>query len=274
MVDSAKILPIAAILLPAMIVGGVLVRARAYVRGTTLAAPCVWAWVALLSVAGVELLAAITATEGPPRWLNAARCLAALATFCPVMAVLGAKRPQDRAWQIIVASLWGVLSLPALQDLLYHYGQPVALDPAWRGFLTILVAVGWVNYLPTRFWPSSILFGLAQVVLMTDYLPIALPIYASARVPAALTLAALAGLLPILGWPGQRPAADSLDGLWRDFRNAYGMLWGVRIRDRASGGAAAPSAGASADRSAEERTFVAHLQRFVSREWIAARSQQ
>jgi hypothetical protein len=272
-IDSTDMLRIAATLLPAIIMGGVLVRARRYVRGTTLAAPCAWAWVALLAIVGVELLATMDIADGPPLWLDAARYLVGVATFCPVMAVLGAKRPQDRAWQIIVASLWGVLSLPALQDLLYHYGQPVALDPAWRGFLTILVVVGLVNYLPTRFWPSSILFGMAQAALMSDFLPIALPIDASARVPAALTLAALAGVLPILGWPARRAAADSLDRLWRDFRDAYGMLWGARIRDRASG-AASPSEGAPTDRSAEERTFVAHLQRFVSREWIAARSQQ
>ena len=163
-IDTPTALRIAAIVLPAAAIGGVLVRAHRFVRGTTLTAPWAWAWVALLAVAGVELLAASVAASGPPLWLDAARYLAAVATFCPVMAVLGAKRPQDRAWQIIVASLWGVLSLPALQDLLYHYGQPVALDPAWRGFLAILIAVGLVNYLPTRFWPSSILFGMAQLV--------------------------------------------------------------------------------------------------------------
>ena len=37
---------------------------------------------------------------------------AAMIVFCPAMALLGAKRPQDKPWQLIVLSLWGILALP------------------------------------------------------------------------------------------------------------------------------------------------------------------
>ena len=62
--------------------------------------------------------------------------------------------------------------MPALQDVIYHYGRPISLDSAWRGFVTLLIAVGWVNYLPTRYWPASLLYGAAQGVLLADYLPL------------------------------------------------------------------------------------------------------
>ncbi len=85
------------------------------------------------------------------------------------MAVLGAKRPQEKAWHLIVFVLWFVLALPALQDVVYHYGQPISLDPAWRAFVLVLIGVGLVNYLPTRYWPSSMMYGGAQVILLADY---------------------------------------------------------------------------------------------------------
>ena len=212
-------------------------------RGTTLVAPWCWALLAGCVVAGVELAGLWSGDGGAPPWLGAARYVAAMVTFCPIMAVLGAKRPQDRAWHIIVLALWCVLSLPAVQDVIYHYGRPVSLDSAWRWFLGILIGVGWVNYLPTRYWPSSVLCGLAQVALLADFLPVpaALPMAAPWRVATALAMFAAASALPACGWPRRRSTADTFDRLRRDFRDAYGMLWAVRIGQRAGETAQAAS---------------------------------
>ncbi len=286
----------AAVAVPAWAVAAVLTIALRRLGGTTLVAPVFWGWVAVGTVAGVELIAAAGFGGAAPRWLGVARYIAAMATFCPLIAVLGAKRPQDRAWQLIVVALWFVLSLPALQDMIYHYGRPVSIDPAWRWFLLILIAAGLVNYLPTRYWPSSALLGAGQILLLIDYLPFDLqwPLGDGARVPVALSFFAVGSLLPALGWPRasltpraaeHSPAAEKL---WRDFRDAYGMLWAVRIGERAG---AAPhvasnsltaskrenQASGTAQASPEsdvqqlERTLIAHLQRFVSRAWIDER---
>lgn len=282
-----------AVAMPAAIVGAVLNRARRYIRATTLVAPWAWAVMALVAIVTVEMLALVSAGEGTPRWLGAARYMAAMATFCPIMAVLGAKRPQEKAWHLIVLALWFVLALPALQDVVYHYGQRISLDAAWRGFVLVLIGVGLVNYLPTRFWPSSVLYAAAQTILLADYLPLpeALALAPPWRVPVALTLFAGAGLLPRLGWPRRGAAKDPLDRLWRDFRDAYGMLWAVRVGMRADeaghairsttalGNDVAPPTERASEstvaviesRLATERTFLAHLQRFVSRAWIDQR---
>lgn len=281
----------AAIVIAAALVCASLAIALRRARSTTLVAPLLWGLLAVAVVAGVELLGNGGKGGEAPRWLGAARYVAGMATFCPLIAVLGAKRPQDRAWQLIVVALWFVLSLPALQDVIYHYGRPVSVDSAWRWFLLVLIVAGLVNYLPTRYWPSSALFAAAQMLLLIDYLPLGVnwPFDPAARIPVALALFAGASLLPVLGWPRARRASEATQRLWRDFRDAYGMLWAVRIGERA--GAAPhvasdtltparpaettePSRGVSApgsDSRQLEQTLIAHLQRFVSRAWIDER---
>ncbi len=247
-------------LAPATALLGILAIAVRRMRGTTLVAPGCWALLAVACVGIVECAATLL-PQGTVGWLNAARYCAAVATLLPIIAILGAKRPQDRAWQLIVFSLWAVLSLPAIADLLYHYGQPVSLDTAWRAFLVILVGVGLVNYLPTRNWLASLACAAAQILLVADYLHVSLPVAIEWRTPLALTLAGLAALA-IVAWPPRTP--NTGERLWRGFRDAYGMLWAVRVRERSQ-------TGASASQQESERTLVAHLQRFVSRKWIDAR---
>ena len=84
-----------------------------------------------------------------------------------MMALLGAKRPQDRGWQFIVAALWGILSLPSVHWLLF--GGVREIHPAQLGFLAILVGVGVVNGAATRYWPSSLLYGGGQAALLAAY---------------------------------------------------------------------------------------------------------
>jgi hypothetical protein len=281
--------PLVALLGAAASVGLALAYGRRFVHGTTLVAPWRWSIVALAALAATELGGVWYTAESLPGWMVPARFIAAMATFCPVVAVLGAKRPQDRAWQLIVLSLWFVLSLPALQDVLYHYGQGVSLDAAWRWFIAILIAVAWVNYLPTRHWPSGALYGVAQIVLLADFLPWPLPVGVADRfrVSTALALFGLSGALVAIAWPRRRLRGGAVDRLWSDFRDSYGMLWSVRIRDRAtslSRPAGSPSTSevpsscdarqasiAREDPRDVERALIAHLQRFVSREWIDSR---
>src|SRR4051794_207498 len=91
---------------------------RRAVAGTTLTAPWWWSVVSLLALALAEFVTAFWKSDSDPS-AAALRFIAATSTFCPLMALLGAKRPQDRGWQFIVFSLWVVLALPGLEWLLF-----------------------------------------------------------------------------------------------------------------------------------------------------------
>src|SRR5438132_5998673 len=97
-----------------------LVRPR--LRGTTLLAPWWWSLFSLAAVMSVETMLGSSSAGGDVRWAPAARYAAAVTTFGPIMAVLGAKRPQDRAWQFIVLSLLVVLALPSGEALAFRDG--------------------------------------------------------------------------------------------------------------------------------------------------------
>src|SRR5262249_34999481 len=76
-------------------------------RGTTLLAPFVWSFISLALVVPaylylmqpVRYFADFYRREG--LWL-----IALCSSFCPLLALLGAKRPQNRMWQWIVVSFW------------------------------------------------------------------------------------------------------------------------------------------------------------------------
>ncbi|MCO6459459.1 MAG: hypothetical protein J5I93_29455, partial [Pirellulaceae bacterium] len=128
-------------------------------RGTTLVAPWAWTLLAAWTVAAVELAAVTVGRDWSAGELTAWRFLAATAALCPGMAVLGAKRPQDRAWSFIVAALWGMLGLPALKVLLLPAVATLSLHPAQSWFLAVLGVAPVVNWLPTRYWLSALLVG-------------------------------------------------------------------------------------------------------------------
>ena len=197
-------------------------------RGTTLTAACAWATISTLCLAGIAFLG-----PGP----TAIRFSLLATTFCPLMAVLGAKRPQDKGWQWVVASLWAVLVWPAGQAVLVR-SESLHLFVAWKLFLAGLILLGPLNYLPTRFWSASLLVALGQIVLLGEYLW-QVPTESAAWLPsAAAACFAVAAL--IVGWSCRsRRRSEKNQGplaahtrRWRDFRDAYGAFWALRILGR------------------------------------------
>ena len=73
------------------------VAALPRLRGTTLVAPASWAVLACLAVTVVEAALAGTGSTTTPAQAGIYRYLAGVTAFCPLLALLGAKRPQDRA---------------------------------------------------------------------------------------------------------------------------------------------------------------------------------
>ena len=87
---------------------------------TTLSAPWCWVGISLTALSAAELAIAWLARDVQPAWVSHLRYCAAVTTFAPMMAVLGAKRPQNRAWQLIVLALLAILILPSIQALLFR----------------------------------------------------------------------------------------------------------------------------------------------------------
>jgi hypothetical protein len=262
----------AVLLAVAAAVSGLLRRWKS-LEGTTLRA--VWWW-KLASVAALAAVALLVEPSGAGH----VRYLAAVATICPAMALLGAKRPQDRGWQFVVASLWVVLALPAAQAWVNRPAAPLELHFAWRWFLLILVAVGLFNILPTRYWPSALLAGIGQAMLLSAHLPILLPgIPADHRTGAVLWCCAVA----LWGWdlPRRRKVQQPLDRLWLDFRDLVGALWALRVRERINAAAVQYGwrlrlgwKGWIIERPPPpsfQRSLQMLLRRFVSPAWIARR---
>ncbi len=98
-------------------------------------------------------------------------------------------------------------------------------------FLVILIGVGTLNYLPTRFWLASLLFAAAEVVLLARFLPGG--VYVSPLAPH-LPLGLFAAALAAAAWLSGRRAQDAepLDRAWRDFRNLFGTVWALRLIER------------------------------------------
>ncbi len=161
---------------------------------------------------------------------SGSRYLALCLTGCAAVAVLGARWPGVQAWNFVVVGLLAVLLLPMAQSLLLGGEHERGGLSAW--FLTATLAVGVLNYLPTR-------LGLAAVLLAI----------ACGGEAAALLLPANGGgsvgwsepgagwLLALVPWAALGPRSlrrprSEFDRLWLEFRDRFGLVWGQRLREQ------------------------------------------
>jgi hypothetical protein len=271
-----------------VLIAGLLAQALAWrrVRGTTLVAGWWWTLVALLALAASEALVIL---DGDSLLMATShvRYAAAVTTFCPLMALLGSKRPQSGAWQWIVLTFLGILSLPAAESLLFHSTGPLTPHPARRWFLLILVAIGAFNALPTRYWPTGVLTCLAQVLLLGDHVPLTTFRLGNWTTAAGIACLVAGLVLRAADMPRRRRATRAEDRLWLDFRDGYGTLWALRVADRFNDSARRLGWGVrlewngftfehdedynSATQPAVSRGLRTLLRRFVSPEWISRR---
>jgi hypothetical protein len=198
-------------------------------RGTTLIAPTIWsvAAIACLAVANAALYSGSDSSS--VSWRPPLQYFAGVTSLCPAMALFGAKRPQNGAWQFIVLSLWIVLCLPSLHW--WAVGDDAfGVHSAQSWFLLILLLMTGSNYCATRFAVSSLLVTVAQFLLLGEFLPISLPIPRLAQ--HSVAFCTLAIILIALDWPRKRVARFSLDRVWLDFRDAFGAVWALRVQQR------------------------------------------
>src|SRR5262249_20829746 len=137
---------------------------------TTLMGAWWWTTAALVGWSGMEL---IGVCGGPgaeaTRWAPLQLAAVAL-SFCPVIALIGAKRPQHKAWNLVVFSLWAIVALPAAEAVLAHHSTRIELGAARSWFLWVLIGLTPINLLPTRFWLASLLIAASQIVVLGPHL--------------------------------------------------------------------------------------------------------
>ncbi|MCE9548566.1 MAG: hypothetical protein K8T25_24075 [Planctomycetia bacterium] len=232
----------------------ILLRAGRALQGTTLTGPWLWAILAMVAVGLSELV-----IVGPGRWQASAtlvRYAAGVATLCPAVALLGARRPQHAAWQFVVATLYVILLVPAVQTQ-HHGGAAAALEAPWSWFVAGLIGLGLVCGLGTRYLPSAIALGLAQLVMLGPFLvgTAAFEHWLPARTVTTELGAGAgsligAGLLTLAAglvrWRVSRKIPPTSAGgpalpisrIWLDFRDTFGTLWALRVQQRLNASAA------------------------------------
>jgi len=231
--------------------GGIgLLRTDRELRGTTLLAPWRWACFSFATLAGGEVFVAWPSVDLSLGGADHVRYLAGTTTLAPFVALLGAKRPQDRAWQWIVLALLLLLALPSGKAFVFDSGAPPAPHAAWRMLLAILLASQLANYLPTCNWPSALLAALAQLCWLASYLPgmVSRPSGTGSSgygtgsngtwALAGLALATAAIWSVRRRMSGRRLQRQPIDRVWLGFRDAYGALWALRVAERFNASAA------------------------------------
>ena len=276
---------------------GQLLYRRQLVQQTTLVGPWLWTLGSVCAIGAAHLMIAVTnrnTAHEPTRWETALVFAAAASSFCPVMSLLGAKRPQDRGWHFVVISLGAILILPVAESLVLRDGQMPDVQGARSWFMLVLVGLGITNFLATRYWFPAILFGSGQLLMLSNSLPFISEFVDTSPTITGFACCAVACIVASQIAIRRTPAAGSLDIVWRDFRDAFGLLWGLRVAEQVN--VAARTAGwpltlrwhgfvdergesldwsslPEVTRNSLHQVIQNLLRRFVSSEWIAARMQ-
>jgi hypothetical protein len=162
------------------------------------------------------------------------------------------------------------------------------LHPAWSGFLVLLLFVQLTNHMGTRLWPSSVAGVLGQLVLLDSYLPWSPLSFRDATVMVAFVCFLAAGVVVYHRSSAgrERPQRATGDRCWLDFRDAYGVVWGLRVLDRMNhlavqqgwpirltwnGFVATGFESSNFPWEDVERCFEFQLAKFVSDDWMARR---
>jgi hypothetical protein len=160
--------------------------------------------------------------------MDTARYCALCLTGCAGVAVLGARRPHVFAWNFVVLGLFAVMTQP-LWETMFLGTHPI--DGLRLFFLAATIAVGILNYLPTRLGPAAVLLLIAvgaEIVALdaADWL------FAGGGLWIAHLLLMSA---PWLAWiclaEGRAPRSD-FDRLWLTFRDRWGLVWSQRVREQ------------------------------------------
>jgi len=178
-------------------------------------------WTMLAWLGWLAALATSGTSSASSMGIYVALCL----TGCAGVAVLGGRRPGATAWNFVVLALLAVNLLPLAEGLLT--GKTLSLSGFRAVCVACTIAVGILNYLPTRLAPAALLLlcgtGFEFAGLLAEYGPYR---QIGAFLVAFVPWVAYAALR------SQPLGASEFDRLWLDFRNRFGFVWAQRIRDQ------------------------------------------
>jgi hypothetical protein len=265
----------------------VLRRLGRNVQGTTLGPA--WHW-ALAGVVLWELAWLLSFSSIPNAYFDYLWYSVALLGLCPPITVLGAKRPGARVWAVfVVLPLLLVFAWPAAVGWIDGFPpERLTLEtPMLLGYGLVLV-MGYGNYLGTRHSLSALMIALSLGWLVWHFA--ATPEAGERLRPLGPTLIfAMAAVLGVTATTQPTQAISGEDRLWRDFQEAFGIVWAKRIMDRINHTASQEIWSARLEMpgfvwnesvSAEERAHTLsrihhalrwHLRRFVDPAWIEER---
>ena len=158
-----------------------------FVRGSTAVPAALWSAAAAF-VFALSMLQQATGELGIAS-MAIHRVVVGALSVCPVVSLLGAKRPQHGVWQFIVGALAAVLALPTASAVLIRPGGLPDLHILGKFFLPILIMVGWMNFVGTGRWIAATLIAVGHIGLIWPLLPGNL--LATALPQAGLDLAAI-----------------------------------------------------------------------------------
>jgi hypothetical protein len=163
--------------------------------------------------------------------------VAVLALLAALVSVLNARTPGERVWAGLMVLLVVVFLIPWLEEQTRlrraHGLSQLHLDAPWTIFFGLVVLVGLTNYLPTRFGLAAVCFGL---VFALEYLGLTRVEWPAERRAALWSWTAWSCALGV--WVADRseawaPAARApCEQLWFWFRDHWGVVWALRVRER------------------------------------------
>jgi hypothetical protein len=203
-------------------------------QGATIRTASWWAFVGVASWLAITIAALFD--SGDAGWLDAAHYAVAVVLLCPLIAVLGARRPSANVWNVFVlVPMILVLMWPVVASADVLKGRQLELEsPTMVAFALVLV-MGAGNYFGTLCGFPAFVFACCQVCLV---LPLwsEVPEFFFSKTTARL-VASIAIAWSVLLVKVRRTANSNWDGppltkLWLDFIDMYGMVWGKRVMDR------------------------------------------
>jgi hypothetical protein len=206
-------------------------------RGTALRPALVWVALALALSVVAQLVALCEPLAAGRPGAERSTYVAILALLAAVVSVLNARTPGGKVWAGLMVLLVVVFLIPWLEEpTRLRRGQGLAqvhLDAPWTIFYGLLVIVGLTNYLPTRFGIAAATLGLAFGL---EYLGLTRLDWPAARRATLWSWIAwtLAVSVWVARWSARRDptARGTCERLWLWFRDHWGVVWALRVRER------------------------------------------
>ena len=151
-------------------------------------------------------------------------------TGCASIAVLGARRPGVTMWNAVVAALLLMELLPWGEAAIRQ--NDIRLDGLRLAILAGAIAIGVMNYLPTRAGFGALLVGFGCACQLLRFINSNERILLEWDWMGRCALAAAPGTVMLCRKLLARQNSGEFDRCWIGFRERFGVVWGQRLREQ------------------------------------------